>query len=273
MPGHGEETARAAADRLSAMGLAARPSGWVPDQPPELRRPDGFAGEPPAALSVPADAPRLPSRLDLVRLAAADRLPAALGDRLRAMSSQSLVSLLVAVVAVAISVGLVVHDHRRPASYAQSYPAPQENVSPSTVGATVEDGSSIVVDVAGAVRHPGLVTLPVGARVDDAITAAGGPTRPAVLARTNLAARVSDGELLVVGRAARHGGSASGGLISLSTASMAKLETLPGVGPVTAQKIVDWRNAHGGFSSVEQLQQVSGIGPTRYAELSPLVSP
>jgi competence protein ComEA len=86
---------------------------------------------------------------------------------------------------------------------------------------------------------------------------------------------VTDGELLVVGRSAGRGGSggSSGGLVDLSTASLTKLETLPGVGPVTAQKIVDWRNAHGGFTSVEQLQQVSGIGPTRYAELSPLVAP
>jgi competence protein ComEA len=220
--------------------------------------------------------PRLPSRFDLARLAAAERLPASLGDRLRELSSSTLAAGLVAIVSVAVSVGVVVHDRKQPTSYSDSYsaPTPDDAAPASTTDGSVSDGSSIVVDVGGDVRHPGLVTLPVGARVDDAIRAAGGPLRPNELARTNLAARVTDGELLVIGRRAGHrGANGSGGLIDLSSASLTKLETLPGVGPVTAQKIVDWRNAHGGFTTVEQLQQVAGIGPTRYAELSPLVAP
>jgi competence protein ComEA len=191
------------------------------------------------------------------------------------MSSSTLVSGVVAVIAVAICLGVVVHDRKQPTSYSDSYSAPiADDTAPAAADGSVGDGSSIVVDVGGDVRHPGLVTLPVGARVDDAIRAAGGPLRPRELARTNLAARVTDGELLVIGRKSGHGGDDStGGLVDLSAASLTKLETLPGVGPVTAQKIVDWRNAHGGFTTVEQLQQVPGIGPTRYAELSPLVAP
>jgi competence protein ComEA len=281
VPVHAEESPPGAADRLAAMGLVSRPTGWVPDQPQELHAPPAHVegtdrADPVAAEPLSAWLPALPSRLDLVRLAAADRLPAGLGDRLRAMSSSSFVAGLVAVLAVSVSIGVVVHDHKRSTSYPDSYSAPSaDDTTPPTTDGAVSDGSSIVVDVGGDVRHPGLVTLPVGARVDDAIKAAGGPVRPRELARTNLAARVTDGELLVVGRSAGRGraGGSSGGLVELSTASLTKLETLPGVGPVTAQKIVDWRNAHGGFTSVEQLQQVSGIGPTRYAELSPLVAP
>lgn len=190
------------------------------------------------------------------------------------MSSGAVVSSLLVIVAIAVAVGVVVHDRHRD-SYG-SFSTPISDASaPAVPSGVISDGSSIVVDVAGDVRHPGLVTLPVGARVADAITAAGGPSRPRELAATNLAARVTDGELLTIGRKAGHGSGAaeSSGLISLSGASLTKLETLPGVGPVTAQKIIDWRNAHGGFTSVEQLQQVPGIGPTRYAELSPLVAP
>ena len=137
------------------------------------------------------------------------------------------------------------------------------------------NGSSIVVDVGGRVHHPGLVTLPIGARVADAIRAAGGPLRHRELARIDLAAHVADGQLLMVGvpAAADSSGGGSAAPVSLSTASLEQLETLPGVGPVTAQKIVDWRTTHGGFTSVSQLEQVSGIGPARYSQLSPLVTP
>ncbi|HVW79409.1 MAG TPA: ComEA family DNA-binding protein [Mycobacteriales bacterium] len=263
------------------MGLTPRPTGWVPEQPADLRDVTAARNELPRPASLPAEPapPPLPSRLDLARLAVADRLPETLGERLRATSSSTLAASLVAVIAIAVAIGTVVQERRQAASYSDGYstsysaPATEPAVTPAPGDAAV-DGSSIVVDVSGDVRRPGLVTLPVGARVDDAITAAGGPTKPGELAGTNLAARVTDGELLVIGGKRGHGGSgSSGGLISLSSASLTKLETLPGVGPVTAQKIVDWRNAHGGFSSIEELQQVPGIGPTRYAELSPLVAP
>jgi competence protein ComEA len=148
------------------------------------------------------------------------------------------------------------------------------------------DSSSIVVDVGGRVRKPGLVTLPAGARVADALAAAGGPLRHKDIATLDLAARVSDGQLLLIGATSAPTGtdqadgsstdsSADGSTspVSLSTATIDELETLPGVGPVTAQKIIDWRTAHNGFASVASLQEVPGIGPAKYAELSPLVVP
>lgn len=123
--------------------------------------------------------------------------------------------------------------------------------------------------------------MPAGARVADAIAAAGGPLRHRELATTNLAARVTDGQLLTVGTKQAAAPSApttdasstsTGPSVDLNSATLEELETLPGVGPVTGQKIIDWRTAHSGFTSIEQLQQVSGIGPATYAELSPLVT-
>ena len=137
--------------------------------------------------------------------------------------------------------------------------------------------SGLVVDVGGRVRRPGLVTLPAGARVADALRAAGGAIRSRDLATINLAARVSDGQLLLVGMpggdttgAASAGGTA--GPVSLNSATVDQLDALPGIGPVLAQRIVDWRTQHGGFKSVRDLDQVSGIGDTIYAELAPLVT-
>ena len=137
--------------------------------------------------------------------------------------------------------------------------------------------SGLVVDVGGRVRRPGLVTLPPGARVADALRAAGGAIRSRDLATINLAAKVSDGQLLLIGMP---GGEASGagatggtaGPVSLNSATVDQLDALPGIGPVLAQRIVDWRTQHGGFKSVRDLDQVSGIGDTIYAELEPLVT-
>lgn len=147
-------------------------------------------------------------------------------------------------------------------------------------------GSEVVVAVAGRVRRPGLVRLPAGARVADALAAAGGVlpgTDPAFL---NLARRVTDGELIVVGVTPAPGasgvgapgvpGSSAGGSgpqakINLNTATVSQLETLPGVGPVLAQRIIDHRDRHGGFRSVGELRQVDGIGDTRYEQLKELV--
>jgi competence protein ComEA len=137
--------------------------------------------------------------------------------------------------------------------------------------------SGLVVDVGGRVRRPGLVTLPPGSRVADAVRAAGGALRRRDLATINLAAKVSDGQLLLIGMP---GGDASGagavggtaGPVSLNSASVDQLDELPGIGPVLPQRIVDWRTQHGGFKSVRDLDQVSGIGDTIYAELEPLVT-
>jgi competence protein ComEA len=138
--------------------------------------------------------------------------------------------------------------------------------------------ATIVVDVGGRVRHPGLVTLPVGARVADAIAAAGGALRPADIATIDLAAHVTDGQLLLIGvpGAAGTGSAAApgvgGGPVDLNRATVEQLDALPGVGPVLAARIVAWREAHGGFRSVEDLQQVPGIGARKFADLKSLVS-
>lgn len=136
----------------------------------------------------------------------------------------------------------------------------------------------LIVHVVGAVRRPGLYRLPDGSRVDDAIRRAGGPKPKAALELVNLAAPVADGQQVVVpalgdgqdpGTAAAGGG--AGGRVHLNSATLEELDTLPGVGPVTAQKIVDYRTAHGAFGSVDELDAVPGIGPARLAELRELV--
>jgi competence protein ComEA len=137
----------------------------------------------------------------------------------------------------------------------------------------------LVVYVVGAVRHAGLVRLPEGARVADAVESAGGPTRRADLALVNLAAPVADGQQVVVPlrNAAGAGGAdaaaAAAGKVSLAGATLAQLDELPGIGPVTAQKILDWRQAHGPLRSVDDLDAIPGIGPARVAQLRDLVTP
>jgi competence protein ComEA len=152
--------------------------------------------------------------------------------------------------------------------------------------------AQVVVRVVGEVRKPGLVRLAVGARVADALTAAGGATKRADLAALNLARPVSDGEQVYVPRPGetppgpsgegKDGGAGAGtgqgaagsgaGPVNLNTADLAALDSLPGVGPVLAQRILDWRAEHGRFSSVEELGEVSGIGDKLLAQLKPKVT-
>jgi competence protein ComEA len=139
--------------------------------------------------------------------------------------------------------------------------------------------SVLVVDVAGKVRSPGVYRLVAGSRVDDALRAAGGPLPGVNLNALNLAALLTDGQQIAVGvRGAAGvpaaGGSApgTGGPINLNTATLEQLETLPGVGPVLGQRILDWRGQHGQFGSVDQLDDVAGVGPARLSELKPLVT-
>jgi competence protein ComEA len=139
-----------------------------------------------------------------------------------------------------------------------------------------------VVAVAGKVRRPGLVRLPPGARVADAIEAAGGLLPGTDLATVNLARKVADGELIVVGvpapappaagSAGPAGPAAPGDKVNLNTATLAQLDTLPGVGPVLAQRILGYRTNHGGFRSVTDLRQVDGIGDSRFEQLKDLVT-
>jgi len=139
----------------------------------------------------------------------------------------------------------------------------------------------LVVDVAGDVRRPGLYRVRSGSRVDDVIAAAGGATRKAQLDAVNLAAPVADGEQIVVpGRgaggvaaASSPAGSSPSAPLDLNSATLEQLEALPGIGPVTAQKILDYRQQHGAFHAVAELEGVSGIGPAHMAQLKGLVIP
>jgi competence protein ComEA len=150
--------------------------------------------------------------------------------------------------------------------------------TPVLVQGTAAAAERVVVHVAGAVRRPGLYALAEGARVSDAVARAGGPTARADTAAVNLAAPLADGiQVLIPSRVAGAAGSAPGTAavprVSLSSATLAELDTLPGVGPVTAQKIVEHRTRHGGFRSVEELDAVPGIGPARIEQLRGLVDP
>lgn len=170
-------------------------------------------------------------------------------------------------------------------------PAASAVVTPVASGpATPSPVATVQVHVLGEVRRPGVVKLASGARVHDALEAAGGVTDKARPGSLNLAAPVADGSQIVVGgqRAESKvvdaagggaviapggsgGGSSSAPMIDLNTATVEQLDTLPGVGPVTAQAIIAWRTQHGRFSRVEELQEVDGIGPKTYDKLSSLV--
>lgn len=142
--------------------------------------------------------------------------------------------------------------------------------------------AALVVDVAGKVRRPGLRRLPTGSRVADALEAAGGALPGADTSALNLARRLADGEQILVGRpgapgmpalAAPGGAPAPPAAVSLNGATADQLDTLPGVGPVLARHILEYRAQHGGFTSVDQLRDVNGIGDRRFADLKPLVTP
>ncbi|RZU52585.1 competence protein ComEA [Krasilnikovia cinnamomea] len=154
--------------------------------------------------------------------------------------------------------------------------------APAVASAARSAGVDIVVAVGGKVRKPGLVHLPPGARVADALQAAGGADPGVDVALLNLARKVVDGELIMVGVAAPPaapaaptgpaGAAAPAGPVNLNTATLADLDSLPGVGPVLAQRILDARQARGGFATVSDLRQVDGIGEARYEQLKDLVT-
>ena len=136
---------------------------------------------------------------------------------------------------------------------------------------------TLTVHVVGAVRAPGLYELAEGSRIDDAIQKAGGPRPKAALELVNLAAPVADGQQVVVpargASASVSAGSttATGTKVHLNSATLEDLDALPGIGPITAQEILDYRAEHGAFRSVDELDAVPGIGPARLADLKPLV--
>jgi competence protein ComEA len=155
----------------------------------------------------------------------------------------------------------------------------RQAVRPAALRIEPAPARKLLVHVVGAVRSPGLYRLDEGSRIDDAITAAGGPRPKAALDLVNLASPVADGQQVVVpvrgeeavSTGAGTSGGATGERVHLNTATLEDLDGLPGIGPITAQKIIDYRTAHGAFSSVEELDAVPGIGPARLAELVELV--
>jgi competence protein ComEA len=154
--------------------------------------------------------------------------------------------------------------------------------APTASPTTTERATRLVVHVLGEVRHPGLVKLPESSRVQDAIEAAGGLTGRADPGELNLAQPLADGQQVVIGTKSdpagevRDGGESGAGsgssataTLDLNRANQAQLEELPGVGPVTAQAILTWRQQHGRFNRLEELQEVDGIGPKTYAQIAP----
>jgi competence protein ComEA len=145
-------------------------------------------------------------------------------------------------------------------------------------------GEDVVIDVAGEVARPGVYRLPAGSRVDDAVQRAGGATGAGDVEQINLAARLADGQQIVIpvrakspagvaGGAAAPGSATADGPISLGTATVEELDTIEGIGPVTAQNIVDYRDQHGGVSSVDQLDEIDGIGPATMDALRARLQP
>ena len=142
-------------------------------------------------------------------------------------------------------------------------------------GPTAAPVTNVTVDVEGAVHRPGIVVLRPGARVIDAVKAAGGPFHREQLGGLNLATVLTDGTQVVVGgpvAGSAGGASAGDGRVNLNTASADDLDAIPGVGPVTAESIVAWRTHNGAFHTVEELMEVDGIGPGKFAKIKPHVT-
>jgi competence protein ComEA len=155
--------------------------------------------------------------------------------------------------------------------------------TPAAAGPTA--AAMVVVHVVGRVARPGVVRLPIGSRVKDAVAAAGGPVRGADLTTLNLARVLADGEQIVVGDKSAGRSAAStpaptaaagqlpgAGPVNLNSATLADLDSLPHIGPVLARRILDFRTEHGRFTSVDELNQVTGIGEKTFADLQPLVT-
>jgi competence protein ComEA len=193
-------------------------------------------------------------------------------------------------VLVLLALRLMHHDEGAAPVSIESSSAPDRAVATTSSTAAASGRSQLVVDVAGEVRHPGVYRLPPGSRADAAVQLAGGVTAHAQRAAVNLAMPLHDGQQVVVpskgaattpvapkGASAGTGAPAAAGTpgqpISLSTATVEQLDTLDGIGPTLAARIVQYRDAHGGFKSVDELRQVSGIGDKRFAALRKAVQP
>jgi competence protein ComEA len=294
----------ATAERLTGLllpGPGRATGGWVPDVlppgpecesgPEPEREPQPEPG-PPAALPQqlevswaprashgapvedgPADEPEPEPPPDRPHL-----LPDTLrGGRLDPGRTGAVALLLVCVLAAVVAAGVVLRG--RPQEVAAPSVEQVGEPLPGVTDAPAVEPDELVVSVGGDVVAPGLVRLPPGSRVDDAVRAAGGLAPGASYGLLNLARKLVDGEQVLVGvdpppgaAAVGGGGAAAGGLVSLNAATAADLESLPGIGPVLAERIVDWRTEHGPFRSVDQLREVPGIGESKYAALKSKVT-
>lgn len=283
----GDQSSLASERLLARLAAPSGVAGWVPQRPEPV---------------VPADADRAPARLRwvptrravaglglvlLVAVAVAvllawqARPSAETAPRVRRMPPST-------VAAVGTPGGLLAGP-----SSASSMPS-MSAASAATAASAASPAAEVVVHVVGAVRRPGLVQLPAGSRVADAVRAAGGATSAARVASVNLARLLVDGEQLVVqrrdgplivgapGASAPGAGTGAGGAaagsapasspVDLNSATIEALDGLPGIGPVLAQRILDWRSAHGRFTTVDELGEVSGIGEATLSDIRPLVT-
>lgn len=177
------------------------------------------------------------------------------------MKSRIQLALGIAVVAALVAIGVMLWlDRMRPVTIVLETPAAE----------------MIEVSVSGAVRSPGVVDVPAGARLIEVVEAAGGFTDDANTDALNMAGRVGDGEAITIPRAGEAAAAAdspnAGGLINLNTATAAELDELPGIGDVLAGRIIDYRESVGPFTSVDQLSEIEGISPRLVDEIRPLVT-
>ncbi|MDL5160031.1 ComEA family DNA-binding protein [Actinomycetospora termitidis] len=276
---------------------AVVPDGAAPARP-ELRRgwPTAPAGTPGAGLVYSEESqvpePTGPPVHEPVRASAWDPSPRGLARWLPASwagarwdpGGRGALALAAVVLLAAVVAAWVVFSGRPVAEPVPALPVVAGVASAPSSAAAPAPGAPVVVHVAGKVRRPGLVTLADGARVGDAVDAAGGALPKVDLTPLNLAARVVDGQQIVVGAApapAAPAGPAAtpgaapaaggDGKLDLNAATLEQLDGLPGVGPVTAKKILDWRTQNGRFGAVEQLREIPGIGEARFGTLRELV--
>lgn len=300
------ETGDIALERALGPGSRGRPGAARPPQPSRSDQQSSVAS--PVAVPPGRHARRDPGWRARIAGWTVDRLPPPLTGRPHLGSAQAGLVLVIVAAGLVLAAwwllrtggsGTGVAAPPRPtvapvaSSSASSSSASSAPGAASTPGASAAGGPGspttgtdrIVVDVAGKVRHPGIAVLPAGSRVVDAVRAAGG-VRPGVDRSTvNLARPLTDGEQVLIGVGPPGGvpdgvstspaaspGAGPGALVNINTADQAALETLPGVGPVTAQAILQWRTENGAFTSVDELLEVSGIGDATLAKIAPYVT-
>lgn len=287
-PDHREAVARRLELLRAELEPPPAPGGGAPVDPPLPRYlelvPEEPDGEGPAPPSEPLELP-VPGRHAARRARGSAWVPATLRGRMALAPWHVTVVALLIAAGLAVTCWLVVRADARidaPVLTGPTAPAASAlvDLTPSAPGTAPAPAASasVTVDVAGKVRTPGVRVLPAGSRVIDAVRSAGGP-RPGVdLTGLNQARVLVDGEQVVVGgppgvaAAVPTAGVAAGGLVNLNSASLDQLEALPEIGPVTAQAILDWRTAHGGFGAVDELLEVDGIGEKTLERLVPLVT-